>query len=287
MAASVDPGGVGEDVRRARRARLVTRVVLVVIAAAVVWLIPEEQQQHSVRTVTESAVQALDRLAFASVAGYLREGLNDCNYDWRLRCIPDIRRMFKTMPTPPPRPFTPLMRKLFTGAPLTAEDHTESQRMMHEYEIQHNAFEAKMTQWQQTRADAQAYEASTWKSLRPVLVGPGAVFHAVRRTYVASGIGGIVGIGVSLALGALLVQLVPMGPFALLLIPLAASLAAGVLGFGLGLVAKPLGWQGQSVTLLWVLWESGKKIWDTFEWADQLERIVRFLHQRPIPHDAP
>jgi hypothetical protein len=124
--------------------------------------------------------------------------------------------------------------------------------MMREYEIQHQAFEAKMAQWQQARAEAQAYEASTWKSL-----------------------------------GALLVQLVPIGPFALLLIPLAASFAAGVLGFGLGLVAKPLGWQGQSVTLLWVLWESGKKIWDTFEWAEQLERIVRFLRQRPIPHDAP
>ena len=287
MGGSVGPGGVGESVRRARRARLVTRVVLVVIAAAVVWLVPEEHQQHWTRTVTESAVQALDRLAFTSVAEYLREGLNECNYDWRLRCIPDIRRMFRIMPAPPPRPYTPLMRKLFTGERPTAEDYNESQRMMHEYEIQHQAFEAKMAQWQQARADAQAYEASIWKSLRPVLVGPGAVSHAVRQTYVAGGIGGVVGIGVSLALGALLVQFVPIGPFAPLLIPLAASIAAGVLGFGLGLVAKPLGWQGQSVTLLWVLWESGKRIWDTFEWAEQLERIVRFLRQRPIPHDAP
>jgi hypothetical protein len=55
----------------------------------------------------------------------------------------------------------------------------------------------------------------------------------------------------------------------------------------MALVAKPLGWQGPSVTHLMFLWESGKKTWDTFEWADHLERVVRFLHQRPIPHDAP
>ncbi len=62
--------------------------------------VPEEQQQHWARTFTESAVQALDRLAFASGAGYLREGLDDCNYDWRLRCIPDLGRMVTVSRSP-------------------------------------------------------------------------------------------------------------------------------------------------------------------------------------------
>ena len=287
MEPSVPARGMVDTARRARRGRALKRGVLLVIAATAVWLVPEERQQHWVRTFTESAVAALNRLAFASVAGYLREGLNDCNYDWRLRCIPDLRRRLVTMPVPPPRPFTPLMQKLLAQQPPTREDYVESERMKRQFELQYKEYETRAATWQQMRVEAVAYEASTWPSLRPVLIGPGAVAHAVRQTLAAQGMGGLVGIAVSLALGALIVQLLPLGPVGLLLIPFTASLAAWVLGFALALVAKPLGWQGQSVTLLWVLWESGKKIWDAFEWAEQLDRIIRFLRQRPIPHGAP
>jgi hypothetical protein len=273
--------------RRRAHARVVTRAVIIVAAATIVWLVPEERQQHAVRDFTQSAVHSLDRLAFASVARYLREGLNDCHYDWRLRCIPNLRGLVTRTPLPPPRPITPLMRKLFTQEAPTAEDHRESERMTREYEVRLRDYEVRRADWQRSREEAQAYEASSWKDLRPILVGPGAVAHAVRHTFAANGIGGVVGIALSLALGALLVQLVPLGPLGILLIPFAASLVAGVLGFGMALVAKPLGWQGQSVTLLMILWESGKKIWDTFEWAEHLGRVVRFLQQRPIPHDVP
>lgn len=175
--------------------------------------------------------------------------------------------MLRTILLPPAPASTPLMRKVLAGQEPTAEDYAESERMNREFQVRHREFQDKDAAWWRLRAEAQAYRASTWPSLRPFLLGPGAVAHAVRRTFTTDGIGGVVGVALCLVLGTLLVQVIPFGPANLLLIPLAASLVANVLGSGLALIARPLGWQGQSVTFL--------------------DPIVRFLRQRPIPHNAP